>query len=240
MSELVSTLNDLLDSVVDAARSKEQFHAAASHELRTPLQALGGHLQVALSRERTGDEYRAALEEASIQTERLTLLVRELLLLNQLQMMTSQPASESVNLAETCDVALSQLDKMIASSNIVIEEELNDTELPLPPIYTAVLLRNLIENAIKYTPEGGHVEVVTKPSPATFTVWNEVANADTMQTDKWFEAFFRPDESRTSTTGGNGLGLAICKAICDANNWTVSIQPENGGIRATVVFEQSP
>src|SRR5579872_2196378 len=82
--ELVGTLNGLLTRLSDAAASKGRFYAAASHELRTPLQALAGHLEIALHRDRTAPEYRAAIEEAYAQTRRLTSLVQDLLFLNQL------------------------------------------------------------------------------------------------------------------------------------------------------------
>lgn len=71
MTNLISTLNEMLDNVREAALSKERFHTSASHELRAPLQALSGHLGVALSRERSVTEYRSVLEEAAHQTTRL-------------------------------------------------------------------------------------------------------------------------------------------------------------------------
>jgi signal transduction histidine kinase len=237
MRELVDMLNELLSSVFQAARSKEQFHTAASHELRTPLQALSGHLQVALSRERSAPEYRAALDEAAIQTDRLTELVRDLLMLNQLQMATSRPGGEAINIAETCDLALSQLEKAIAAAGLQVDEKLADADIAAPMMQVSMLLRNLIENALKYARPGSTVRIETSANPATFSIWNESATDEPMQPEKWFEPFFRPDESRTGTTGGNGLGLAICKAICDANGWTISLTNEESGIRATVHFE---
>ncbi len=82
ITELVATLNGLLERLAQAAAAKGRFYAAASHELRTPLQALSGHLEVALARPRTEEGYRAAIDEALVQTRRLTRIAQDLLLLN--------------------------------------------------------------------------------------------------------------------------------------------------------------
>ena len=97
-----------------------------------------------------------------------------------------------------------------------------------------MLLRNLLENAVKYAADNGKVRV--RCGTNSFEVFNECAPTSGWDDEKIFEPFFRPDASRNSQTGGNGLGLAISKAICDANGWQLQVHQTDGGVMARVVF----
>lgn len=237
---LVETLNDLLARWSETARSRERFYAAAAHELRTPLQALGGHLEVALSRPREAGEYRAALEESRAQTERLTSLVQDLLLLNQLEGDASRaPAMRSAavefDLAELCENELRPLRALANERELRLEMQLPERyALVAPWNHATMLLRNLLENAVKYATHGGVVRVAL--AEQTLTVCNDFVWDDGVQTEQLFEPFFRPDASRTSATGGNGLGLAICRSICASNGWRIALHHQNGTLCATVDF----
>jgi signal transduction histidine kinase len=236
IERLVATLNALLARLVATAAARERFYAAASHELRTPLQALSGHLEVALSRRREAGEYAAALEEARAQAERLTSLVQDLLLHTQLDAGTTRPPAAALDLADLCETELARLRPLAAERGLRLELELpDDCELSAPWNHAAMLLRNLLENAVKYATPGGTVRV--QLSGSTLSVYNDCKLADGWEPDRYFEPFFRPDAARNSQTGGNGLGLAICKAIALANDWTLALQEEDGGISATVNFE---
>ena len=245
--ELVSTFNALLDSVAQGAKQHERFHASASHELRTPLQALSGTLQLALSRPRSPDELRAALQNALAQSDRLNALTRDLLLLNQLGTGVLAVSREAVDVAEACDLALSSLQSPLAEKSLHLHEALRPLEVFAPPSHIEMLCRNLLENAVKYAPDDGILRVETVPhgdGGPLLRVWNQTAHPVEGDLSAWFEPFYRPDEARSSRTGGNGLGLAICRAVCDANNWTLHLEPahdtaakdEIAGVRAIVRF----
>ena len=239
MRELVGTLNELLGAVGAAARAQEQFHTAASHELRTPLQALSGHLQVALSRPRDAETYRQTLEEARVQTGRLTDLVRDLLTLNQLTAASAQPSRETLDLVEVCDLALSPLQKTIAARGLRLQVLAPDNALEIhcAPTHAAMLTRNLLENAVKYAPSNSEIKVELQDQAPQLRVWNATENAEAGEPiEKWLQPFYRPDAARHSQTGGNGLGLAICQAICEANHWQLSLAHLNNGVQVAVVM----
>lgn len=239
--ELVETLNGMLGRLADVSESRGRFYAAASHELRTPLQALQGHLELALSRDRDPAEYRTALNEAREQTERLTKLVRDLLMLNRLHSAPSPPEIEFVNLAEICARTLAMLRPAVTARHLRINADLDDRfELRAAPTYVEMLLRNLLENAVKYTPAGGAVAVtIVTGSPTRIDIRNDCGLGESVDAAKLFDPFYRPDASRTSDTGGNGLGLAICKAICDASGWTISITQAPSTFLVSVSFHRS-
>ncbi len=239
MTVLVRTLNDLLARLEADARSKARFYAAASHELRTPLQSLSGFLELGLSRPRPAEELRVTLQEASTQSGNLIVLVNDLLMLNQLETTMSQPESEEVDVADVTERALQKLDTSMAQKNLQVNFETAGVQLLAAPwSHVDMLLRNLLENAAKYSQADGEIKI--KCGSQAFEVENQCEKIEGWDEEKIFEPFFRPDVSRTSQTGGNGLGLAICKAICDANGWSLSVQQVEGGVRAHVKFSSTP
>jgi signal transduction histidine kinase len=237
--DLVDTLNGLLERLDETAAAKGRFYAAASHELRTPLQALSGHLEVALSRERSAQEYETFLQEASRQAGRLTSLMRDLLLLHQLDSARPQRRKEPVDLAEVCDSALAQLAPLIDARGLRLQADLaSGVEILATPTHAEILVRNLVENATKYASEGGAVTVCLSSITAgvRLEVFNECPPVPEWNPEKLFEPFYRPDAARNTRTGGNGLGLAICRSIATANGWTVTLEQETRGARAVALF----
>ena len=239
ISELVATLNGLLGRLAQEAAAKGRFYAAASHELRTPLQALSGHLEVALARPRTGEEYRAAIHEGLEQTRRLTRLAQDLLLLNQLESAPSTEMGEPVALAEVCARALWQVKPTVVQRGLRLSvEAVADTTLVASPTHTDILVRNLVENAVRYAAPGGEVRLSTQESGegVVLTVFNECPPIPGWDATSLFEAFARTDRSRNTATGGHGLGLAICGAIARANQWELSLHHNGSGVLGAVVF----
>lgn len=236
MVRLVDTLNDLLGRLAQTAQAQGRFYAAASHELRTPLHSLSLLQEVALSRPRSAQEYADALAQSHAQTQRLTRLVQDLLLLNQLEMDSSHPEPVLLDLADICEGELAHLQPLITQKGLRVSAPLPPTcELTAPWSHVTMLLRNLMENAVKYARSGGSIEVST--TPERVRIWNECEVDAKFDPEKYFEPFYRPDAARNSQTGGNGLGLSICCATCETNGWQLHLSVENGGISATVQFK---
>jgi signal transduction histidine kinase len=234
--ELVQTLNALLLRLSDATAQRGRFYAAASHELRTPLQALSGHLELAASRPRTAEEYRDAVAEAHSQTRRLVNLTRDLLLLNQLDG-AAAPPSEEVLLGSVCDRALRQFSGVIGERNLKLNWSASDElTITAAPTHVEMVVRNLVENAVKYAEQGGEVDVRIVPVGPGVEIFNACGPVPGWLPERTFEPLYRPDASRNSATGGNGLGLTICKAVCDLNHWPLQVSQVTGGVRAKVLF----
>jgi signal transduction histidine kinase len=234
--ELVATLNGLLERLEQSAAIRGRFYAAASHELRTPLQVLFGTLELAMSRRRSAEEYEAMVAKAHRQTQRLISLVRDLLLINQLESLPAPPC-ERVPLTEVCEQVLLSLKELIAARNVRVEtDDLNGMSVMAPTTHIEILCGNLIENAVKYTTPGGRVLITVSSCGQRLEIFNECALLPEFNATKLFEPFFRPDAARQSGTGGNGLGLTLCKAVADVNGWKLSLEQESAGIRCTVQF----
>jgi len=101
-----------------------------------------------------------------------------------------------------------------------------------------MLLRNLLENAVKYaTPCGEvHVTLLSTPTKTRLDIANTFPDSPPLDAERLFEPFFRPDASRSSDTGGNGLGLAICKALALANHWQLTLHQDPVGVCFRVLF----
>ncbi len=239
---LVGTLNDLLARLAETAALRGRFYAAASHELRTPVHALQGHLEMARMGDRTKAEYRDAIDEAYDQAHRLSSLIQELLVLNQLEVADGPPPAETVNVADIVERALAGLQALIRQRGLEIRANgLPDCEIQAPPAHADILVRNLVENAVKYASPSGVlcVGIETGTSRATLEVVNDAAPLPPEVFARLCEPFFRADGARSSETGGNGLGLAICTAIAAANRWEFRLQQCAGGVTATVRFPAS-
>ncbi|RYG60267.1 HAMP domain-containing protein, partial [bacterium] len=240
MRNLVTTLNQMLDHVYEAALSKERFHTSASHELRTPLQALSGHLGVTLARDRNASEYKEAVQEAAVHTARLSKLTKDLLLLNQVQTGDRVGKSERVDVEEMSDIALQRAEKTIVARGLQVVATWKPLEITATPSHVEILLGNLVENAAKYAREGGQIGIEIDPVEKTVKVWNQCEGNQfhslQSQISNLFEPFYRPDTARSSETGGNGLGLAICDSIAEANGWKLSVEMRNQSFYISVSF----
>ena len=241
MLHLTRTLNDLLGRLEREAQARGRFYAAASHELRTPIQSLLGEVEVTLSRPRSEPFYREALGQIHAETKRLKSLVQDLLQLNALEMRQVQSACEPLDLREWVERALLQQSAAIEARALPIETRLEEIQVNAPPAHLEILLRNLIENAVKYATAGTTIklDVSAQSSHVQLQVWNACVLRANTDLANWFEPFFRPDESRDSQTGGNGLGLSIVAALARANGWKVELQAQDKGIVARVWFPLS-
>lgn len=230
---LVDTLNGLLGRISDTVAAKGRFYSAASHELRTPLQALSGHLETALGQERSQEQYEAVIQEALRQTTRLTSLSQGLLLLHQLEAGTSRDVQD-VDIGEVIRRVSDDLTPLLEARRLTLSIEIESTaRVKSNPAHDEILIRNLLENAAKYATEAGAIQIRFFRN-AVLEVFNECAPIPNWDSEKLFEPLYRLDSSRNAKTGGNGLGLAICRAVCQANGWTISLSQTSNGVRATV------
>lgn len=238
MRHLTHTLNSLLGRLEREAQGRGRFYAAASHELRTPIQVLLGEIDVARSRPRSVEEHEEVLRQVQGGTERLSVLVQDLLQLNALEMRQNQAPLEPINLAFWVERALAQQGDFLQARFLALEARLMDAPLDAPPAHVEMLLRNLVENAAKYATTGTtiHVELTSSHDEARFEICNACELPEGTRPDEWFEPFFRPDASRGSQTGGNGLGLTICRAVCASNGWHIALHREEAGVRVVVNF----
>lgn len=238
---LVAALNELLGRL-DAARGRERdFMADAAHELRTPLTAL--YLQLGtLARAGSDAERAAAMQELAEGVQRAIRLVEQLLSLAREAPRQSR---------ERAPVALAPLAREIVAELVPLADARHvdlglSAAQPLSviadPDALRTLLRNLVDNAVRYSGEGGRVDVAVEADGAghaTLTVSDSGPGIPSAEHARVFDRFYR-----RAGTGppGSGLGLAIVKAIADAHAATVTLGsgPDGRGLRVVVTFASQP
>ncbi len=237
---LVGALNDLLARLNAALERERGFMADAAHELRTPLTAL--HLQVdTLARAGDDTERDSAMTNLSAGVRRAIRLVEQLLALAR-QEPRAQGERERVGLDDLAREVVAEMVPLTDARRIdlgISESEPAIVQGDREGLRT--LLRNLVDNAIRYTPEGGKVDVsihgTQAGGPATIRVVDTGPGIPESERKRVFDRFYRQPGA---TPPGSGLGLAIVKAIADAHGAQVSLEsgPQGRGLTATVVFHQ--
>lgn len=227
LQNLSKTLNGMIDRLEDSFTQIQQFTSDVSHELRTSLTIMRGELDVALNRNRSEEEYKGVLYAVLEEVIYLSDMVEKFLYL-------SRNTSNS-NLIErkTVDGMLlfQNVRNHLLSLEIKKQIELY-TQVPDPFILFGDedLLRrlfiNLIENALKYTPEGGTVEIKANRKE-NFIYINVIDNGIGISEEHLpfiFQRFYRADDSRSRSQGGTGLGLSLCKWIVDVHEGTIKVR----------------
>lgn len=235
---LVRALNGLLERLGGAMAAQRAFVADAAHELRTPLAAL--KLQTQLARDADGAERAAALAELEGGLDRATHVVRQLLTLARLE-----PGAEA-GAAPRAPVELAELARQAVADHAVLAERgevdlgvaaaSEDAVALADGAALRTLLANLVDNAVRYTPPGGRVDV--SAGAAEGRPWLEVADTGpgipSAERERVFDRFYRVPGAAAS---GSGLGLAIVRAIADRNGAEVTLgDTAGGGLTVRVTF----
>lgn len=230
LRELGATLNSMLTRLEAGFEQQNRFTADASHELRTPLAVLLSHTELALARQRSPEEYQAALKTIHRSGERMKGLVEDLLVLaransGRLELRRGrtdlrQLAEESAQLLRPlADAAGIQLD--VAGESVIAEVD---------AARLGQALVNLIANAIKYNrPQGSViVEVEQIPEATLIRVSDTGEGIPAESLPHLFEPFYRVDAARSRETGGSGLGLAISRRLVNAHGGELTVHSELG------------
>lgn len=239
VEQLGRDINGIVDRLGTLLASQERFVAHAAHELRSPLAALYGELQQALRKDRDAEGYRGAIEAALVATRRLNVLAEDLLTLARTRASGSMP-HESVAVDIAVSEARSVVEQLARSRNVTLETELDAAgAIPYRNGDTARLLRNLLENAVRCSPENGVVRLRARRQDGKV----EIAVCDdgpgVAEGDR--EAIFEPfsHAKGTAPIGGAGLGLAIAREIARAHGGDLVLDhsgPERRGARFVVSF----
>jgi heavy metal sensor kinase len=230
LDRLAQTLNGMLARLEGTFTELRRFAADAAHELRTPLTALKGGIEVAMRADRSGEEYRTVLASSLEEVERLIRLAEDLLLLSRL----TAGVEEARTRLDLEPLALEVFDvgsRLAQGSGVSLR--LNEAT-PALVIGDGRALRrallNLVENAIKYTPAGGKVELALArhDGRAELSVHDTGPGIEPAQLERIFHPFVRLDEARARSQGGAGLGLAIARSIVLAHGGTIDAESTAG------------
>jgi two-component system phosphate regulon sensor histidine kinase PhoR len=210
-------------------RVRRDFVANVSHEIKTPLTAVRGLIETLLDDAGMGDETRRRfLGKARDQAARLSALITDLLALSRLESDQQPLDREALDLCRPVQESVRALLPAAEQKRLVVE-----TALPGEPVMVLgdesalrQAIENLLDNAVKYTPEGGRiwVRVRGEPEAAVVEVEDTGVGIEPDEQPRVFERFYRVDKARSRELGGTGLGLSIVKHIALAHGGDVSVE----------------
>jgi two-component system OmpR family sensor kinase len=242
---LVDVLNTMLERIQGAFEVQRRFTSDASHELRSPLTAMRGELELALRRERDLPEYRRVVESTLEEVVRLSRITEDLLILARSDSGALVVRPEPVDVAGAVERVVERLRGKASAKGLTLESDAKgDTTAEVDPVLLGQAAWNLLENAIRFTPAGGRIQVVARGDAERVELLVEDSGPGfpPEMLDRVFDRFFRADaaRSRPDEVSGTGLGLAIVKGVAEAHHGTAeAANVPDGGARVTVRLPRS-
>lgn len=238
--ELIPIMKKIRNQHIDvlaAAKSRQDFSASVSHELKTPLTAISGYAELLETGMVAPDKQQHFIEEIKHNSDRLLGLINDIISLSELDG-SQELEFETVDLYQ---LVKESVDTLVIVANKSKIHLIFDGE-PCNVFGNRECLRevvyNLVQNAIKYNNENGHVWVnVYQEKTPVLVVKDDGIGIPASEQDKVFERFYRVDKSRSKATGGTGLGLSIVKHIVELHNAKIILDSEPCvGTEIKVVF----
>ena len=245
ISGLVAVLHDTTEQEKEE-RERRLFVSNVSHELRTPLTSVKSYLEAlddgALSEPVAPDFVKVSLNE----TNRMMRMVTDLLSLTRIDNETSQLDIELTNFTAFITFILNRFDKIKSQSQEDTKKYELIREYPITPIWVEIdtdkmtqVIDNILNNAIKYSPDGGKIRVGMKTTDAQLiiSISDEGLGIPKKDLPRIFDRFYRVDKARSRAQGGTGLGLAIAKEIVKQHKGFIWAKSEYGkGSTFTIVL----
>jgi heavy metal sensor kinase len=231
IERLSTALNNMIRRLDEGFQQTQRFFADASHELRTPLTIIQGELEATSKNQELKPDERAAALSTLDEVERLKNIVEGLFALSRLDAGQAQENIAAVNLSELAAITADQMGLMAEDKNISIR-----CRCAKPVIVQGdrarlkQVLVNLLDNAIKYTPAGGRIDLSVNQDThhAVLEVTDNGFGIPAEALPHVFDRFFRADRARSREMGGAGLGLSIVKSICAAHRGQVRVYSQEG------------
>ena len=240
--QLWQTIHDLeleKEHISEMEKTKVDFLRSASHELKTPLAGLrilleNMHLGVGKYK-----DHNVYLPEAIDTVDHLNGMVKEILNASRIQGEAERAVKDDLCIREEVSAAIKEYEILARSKHLHIEVNVDgNPHFLMNRQHFQRLLSNLIGNAIRYTDAKGEIRI--EGHPGELSVWNSCPPLADEQLARIFEPFYRPDFSRSTYSGGTGLGLYIVKEILDANELDCSFHPQGNGMCFSIMLPQNP
>lgn len=243
MMGAVAVMRDITE-IRRLERVRRDFVANVSHELKTPLTSIKGFVETLLSGAKNDEKVsRRFLEIIDFEATRLSNMIEDLLNLSEIENSQENFKKEKVDLKEIIERLSIIFKNRLTAKNLSLDINIQDELPPLigDRLWAEQVMINLVDNAVKYTPDSGKIRVSAKEAGDYIIVEVEDTGIGIPEEDipRLFERFYRVDKARSRVMGGTGLGLAIVKHAVKAMDGEVSVKSQVGkGSTFTVKFKK--
>lgn len=226
LAHLTEVLNTMLARLEGAVKTLSQFVADASHEFRTPLAVIRTTAELALRRARAPEAYRDSLQEIAAEAERMTTLVEDLLILARSDAGVVDMPLAPLDLRDVLSGVLAEIKSLAEFRQVRIKPSLGEKAAIVagnrPAVHRLFLV--LLDNAVKYSPEGG--EVIVTLSDHSVKIEDFGAGISPADLPHIFKRFYQADRARSH--GGYGLGLSLAESIVKAHGGSIDVVSKPG------------
>ena len=231
VDEVAQAFNETLARLENSVGQMKQFTASISHELRTPLTTLRGEAEIALLEARSVDEYKLVLASQLEEFDKLSHMINQLLVLANAEAGEIEWTDQSVDLSDMIVSLVEQLEPVASVKGITM------TTTAEPHVHVCGdaswierVVLNLLDNAIKFTPDGGNVTVrmAAKGAEAALSVQDNGIGIPAEALPHIFERFYRAEPSRSKQIEGVGLGLALAQWIVEKHGGRITVESQPG------------
>jgi heavy metal sensor kinase len=233
IADLTEVLNTMLARLESAVRTLSQFVADASHEFRTPLAVIRTTAELALRRSRSPEAYRDSLQEIGAEAERMTALVEDLLILARSDAGAADMPLSPLDLRDVLEDAIREMRSLAEFRGLQIKPNLHPAVIAGNRVALHRAFLVLLDNAVKYSAEGGEVRVTL--TEGGLTIQDFGAGIPEADLPHIFKRFYQADRARSH--GGYGLGLSLAESIVKAHGGAIEVSSRFGeGSSFRVVF----
>lgn len=243
LHDLATGFNKLLERIAGTLERERQFTSDASHQLRTPLASLRGTLEVLIRKERQAGEYEEKIRYSLSEIDRMSHTVEQLLLLARLGADEQSRSGRRIELVSLVEHCVNRYKKQIQAKDLQVQLDIQTTEGDVPTYYAELIIDNIVQNAVKYSAQGGVLAIQTgmvagRPYCVIRDSGIGMAQADLAHV---FNNFFRSEQVQHLQISGTGLGLSIARKAADAIDAVIEVESRlDEWTQFRITFGESP
>jgi signal transduction histidine kinase len=240
IKDLVDSFNKMIQRLKSGVELLEQFNSDVSHELKTPLTVIKGEIEITLNKVREPEYYMKSLETIKSETNQIQTIVDNLLMLTKYTKENIEQTFTSCSLDSLLLETINKYNKQLKDKNIKLHlQKFESVTIEGNSLLLSTIFSNLIDNAIKYTPNDKNIfiSLYLKEDEIHFMIEDEGIGIKKEQLEKVMDRFYRVEESRNKKIKGFGLGLSIVKNSVELHDATITIESVvNVGTKVEIIF----
>lgn len=242
IGKLAQSFRKMTEKLSENQRIRKEFISDVSHDFQSPLLNLKGYSDLLLQDDLEEADRVSYAKVIQAETDRLSILTKQLLLLTSLDQLSSPLAMKAFRLDEQLKEVIRKYRWLLEEKGLSLSMIIEEVMMTGDPNFLEKVWDNLLSNALKYTPDGEGIDISLTAAPDSITVviQDTGIGMNEVEVSRVFDRFYRADTSRTGEVSGTGLGLAIVEEVVHLHGGKVMINSEKGvGTICTVIFPNS-